>query len=368
MVNLLHISPCSFPELSKEHATKKIWRELAKGFDEYHILARSYDNKFHDYKEDNIFLHLVPKLGRSKSFFFTSLRILKIISKFKIDLILSQCAIMGGFLAVFLSKYNKIPVMVEIHGMEYFRILDGKGFVNKILSSMIRYTFKNATKVRSLSEKMTEMLKERNIKANIVVIPNRVNIELFNMSKKDTTFGEKIKIVSVGRFVWEKAYDVAIKAVINLQKKYNVQLTLIGGGPLKDSYKQLANNYDYIILIDNLPQEEIVSFLNQSDIYIQPSISEGMPRTILEAMAIRLPIIVSDVGAVSGIVQNEINGLLIRPGNLKALENAIEKIIIDGKLREKIAAKGYNDAVTKYEWDNCFKKYRDEINNMISNK
>lgn len=69
---LLHISANTYPPLNeKHHHTKNIWKELAKGFDEYHILARSETNKYSFSKEGNIYLHLVPRVTKkSKIFFF----------------------------------------------------------------------------------------------------------------------------------------------------------------------------------------------------------------------------------------------------------------------------------------------------------
>jgi glycosyltransferase involved in cell wall biosynthesis len=366
MAKLLHLSANEYPPLCQEHSTKKIWRELAKSFDEYHILARSKDNKFHYYSEENIHLHLVPKFGKSRSFFFTSIMMVNIIRKYKIDAILSQCPILGGFIAVLISKFNRIPVMLEIHGMEYFRILDSNNFTNKVLAKMLRFSFRNATKVRSLNKKMTEMLKARRVEANIVVIPNRVDFSIFNMPKKDYNLNKPIKLISVGRFVWEKGYENAIKATINLSKKYDIVLTLIGGGPLHDEYIRLSQESNCINLIGRLQQEELVPMLNSSDIYIQPSLSEGMPRTIIEAMAMKLPVIASDVGAISGVITDRVNGMLIESGNIKALEDAIETLINDHELREKISIKGYNEVKNKYEWNEVFDKYRHEILKMIN--
>jgi glycosyltransferase involved in cell wall biosynthesis len=364
MVKLLHISSNSFPSMEIEHTTKKIWRELATGFDEYHILARSKDNKFHNFQESNIYLHLVPSFFKSKSFIFTSFHMIKVIKKYDINILLSQCPILGGALATFISKMRKIPIMVEIHGLEYFRILDSNKIKNRIASKLIKYSLNNSTKVRSLSSKMTEMLFQRGFKNNIVEIPNRVNLEIFNKPKKDNNLNRRIKIISVGRFVWEKGYDNAINAVINLRKFYDLELILIGGGPLMNEYIKLIGNNEGIKLIEWIAQEDFVPILHDSDIYIQPSISEGMPRSILEAMAIKLPVVASDVGAISGIIDNMINGVLIQPGITSEIEKAIKLLIENDDLRKRIAKSGYLDVINKYEWKRVFEKYKNELLNM----
>lgn len=361
---LLHISSNVFPALDVQHTTKKIWEELSKGFQEYHILARSEDHKFHNYKEGNIYLHLVPNLYKSKTFIFTSFYMIKLIKKYDINILLAQCPILGGALATFISKKTRIPIMVEIHGMEYFKIIDSDKVVNKVASVLMKYSLKNATKIRSLSPKMTEMLIEKDLEYNIVEIPNRVNFNIFNQPKKNNKLNETIKVISVGRFVWEKAYDVAIKAVVNLQNKYDIELTLIGGGPLKNEYKEIINGNTKIKLIEWISQENFVPLLSKSDIYIQPSVSEGMPRSILEAMALKLPVVVSDVGAISGVIRDKKNGLLIQPGDVTELELAIIQLIENQKLRESISNTGYTDVVSKYEWNVVFEKYRNELLSM----
>lgn len=364
MNRLLHISSNSFPPLEVEHTTKKIWRELSVGFDEYHILARSKDNKFHQYQEGNIYLHLVPNLFKAKTFFFTSIYMLKILKKYNINVILSQCPFLGGTLATLISKHKGIPIMVELHGMEYFRLMESKSIINRLASICIKYSLNNATKVRSLSSKMTKMLNDKGIENNIVEIPNRVNLDIFKNTIIKEKLSNPIRIISVGRFVWEKGYENAINVIFNLRKSYKIELTLIGGGPLLTQYNEIIDNREGIQLIEWVSQEEFVPLLQNSDIYIQPSVSEGMPRTILEAMAVGLPVIASDVGAISGIIENNTNGIIVTPNNDLELETAIIKLIENDDLRRRIAECGYNDVINKYEWKSVFQKYRKELLSM----
>ena len=365
MVNLLHISSNQFPPLSEEHSTKKIWRELSKGFNQYHILARSNSNKFESYSEGNIFLHLVPRWGSSKSFFFSSLYMLCIIKKYNINILLSQCPLFGGVTATLISRIKKIPLMVEVHGMIYFSILNSKVFYYKLISLLIKYTFDNATKVRSLSNVMTKMILSSSFKANVVEIPNRVNIGLFFPPKDNNNIVGTIKIISVGRFVWEKAFDVAIEAIKELRTEYEVELILIGGGPLQKKYYEIAKGVSYIKIMGRLKQEDFVPILRSSDIYIQPSLSEGMPRTILEAMAMGLPVISSSVGAIPGILRDNENGLLVKPGDKEDLKRKIELLIKNSVLRRTIACNGYSEVVEKYEWNKVFSQYRNELTSML---
>lgn len=363
MDKLLHISANTYPSLNgKNHHTKNIWEELAKGFDEYHILARSETNSYSYSNEGNIHLHLVPKITqKSKIFFFTSFWMFWIIKKYKITHLLSQCPIVGGFTATLASKFYKIPLMVEIHGEEYFRFLEKNSFIVKVM----KYTFNNANKIRSLNNEMTTKLKKYDIEKNVVEIPNRVNLNIFNKQKKDFSLRNTIKFISVGRFVWEKDYLNLIKILNN--SKISFQLILIGGGPLKKEYEKYIyenNLKDNVTLIDWIEQKDMIETLINSDIYIQSSVSEGMPRTILEAMAMQMPIVSTNVGSIDGVLENKKNAIVINPNKTNELIEAVELLVKDNRLREQIAIQGYKDVVEKYEWNKVFELYRNEIKSM----
>jgi glycosyltransferase involved in cell wall biosynthesis len=142
---------------------------------------------------------------------------------------------------------------------------------------------------------------------------------------------------------------------------------LIGGGPLKNEYeKYISENKinSKITLIDWIEQKDMIDMIVNSDIYIQSSVSEGMPRTILEAMALGMPIISTNVGSIEGVLKNGENAIVINPNKADELVDAIEKLINNDELRKNIALKGYRDVVEKYEWSKVFELYRNEIKNM----
>lgn len=362
---LLHVSPNTFPDIKINHATKKIWVELSKGFDEYHLFARSQDNRYHHYIEDNIHLHLVPTFfKKARFFFFVSFLTLYYAKKYKVTHMIAQCPITTGMAVGITSKLLKVPFMTEIHGMEYLNVMKREDLLGKIANKYLRGVFRHSTKLRSLSSRMTQLINELNIKANVVEIPNRVNFKIFNKPKNDFSIGKKINITSVGRFVPEKGYENLIQSISEISKEYNVHLTLIGGGALKDQYTSLIGNNENIKLISWMTQEEIVEHLRLTDIYVQSSISEGMPRTILEAMAMRLPIISTNVGGILGVLKDEHNAIIINPSSNLEIKEAIKELIKNEDKRFFIANNAYIDAKTKYEWNGIFKVYRKEITSM----
>lgn len=370
MARLLHISGNTYPSLDvKDHHTKRIWKELSKGFDEYHIIARSEDNSYRYSHEGNIHLHLVPRITqKSKVFFFSSFWMFYLIKKYEITHLLAQCPIVGGFTASLASRFYKTPLMVEIHGDVYFKYMKEETLKDKVFSKIVKFTFNNATKIRSLSSAMNSMLINSGIDLEkIKIIPNRVNIDLFQSKKNDYELHDPIRIISIGRFVEQKGYDIAIEAIKELSLKINIELYLIGGGALYKKYEDLAKGFENIKLINWIEQSELKKLLEQSDIYIQPSkpfYGEAMPRTILEAMAMRLPVITTNIAAIPGIIINEVNGLIIDPNSKEQLIEAMEKMLSNIDLRERVALCGYQDILEKYEWNKVFDLYQREILSM----
>ncbi|CAK6476273.1 D-inositol-3-phosphate glycosyltransferase [Peribacillus frigoritolerans] len=371
MSKILHLTPNAYLNLNSNHATKKIWIELSREFEEYHILGRSKDNQFHTYQEGKLFLHLVPGFGRKNlSFAFTSLFLNRLMKKYKINLIMSQCPVLGGFNAIRYGKRHNIPVLMEIHEVFYFKMLSGRGLKNFLSSKAIKYSLNNATMIRALNEEMRNMIIDAGIlNNNISIVHNRVDISLFNKPKGNFEIGEKVKIISVGNFIKTKGHKIAFDALEKLKSKYDIELTLVGGGPLKVEYEEIIKEKNInVVLYDRVPQEKIVELITDSDIYIHPSISEGMPRAILEAMAMRMPIIATSAGTTSGTIINDYNGLLIKPGNIEELSEMLEKMINDSNLRKKLSQNAFLDVLEKFEWNHSFNTYRRLLKDLDEKK
>jgi len=368
MKSLIHISPNVYPPFPAIHHTKKIWKELAQGFDEYHVLARSEGNRGSVSREGNIVLHLLPRLSRkSRSFFLTSFYLLLFVKKHRITHILCQCPLLGGVAAVVARKFWGTPVMVEIHGDVYFRYLQDRTVKYLLPRLLVRFVLRNASKVRSLSSAMTSILAGFGFSHNVVLIPNRVDTTLFDSPKVRFELGSPLTLLGIGRFVEQKGFDIAILALRILRRTVSARLVLVGGGPLHERLTALAGNDGSVELLGWVEQTALRDLMKKADIYIQPSkplLGEAMPRTILEAMAMRLPIVSTRVAAIPGVLVEGENGLLVEPGNPEALAEAILTLVRDEGLRGRIAKRAHADVLEKYEWKSVFAVYLREIETM----
>ena len=365
MTNVLHISANTYPPLNdRNHHTKQIWKELSKGFDEYHIIARSENNSSSYSIEGNIHLHLVPKLtSKSKIFFISSFAMFGIIKKYKISHLLAQCPIIGGFTAVLASKIFKIPLLVEINGRDYIR-WDKNNSLFGIIKFIQNFVFKNCNKIRYPNKDIKNFLCSKNLK-NITFIPHRVKHDLFKKQKKDFVINKStIKIVSIGRFVWEKDYLFLIDSLASLE--IPVELTLIGGGPDSNKYveKNKNNKRIKLILIDWIEQKEMIELVINNDLYIQSSISETGPRTILEAMAMKMPILSSNVGLFPDIVNKYNCGFMYKAHDKCDFLDKLNVLIESENIRSEIANNAYDTSRELYDWEKVFELYRNEIKSM----
>ncbi len=169
----------------------------------------------------------------------------------------------------------------------------------------------------------------------VAVIPNGIPS---NQVKPDSTmlhasvlqFAKKgFSIVAVGRLSIEKGYTYLIQAVAELVKEgYNIRLAILGQGQLQGELEQQVkalNLSDYIFFSGYI--ENARNYLEYFDLLCMPSLTEGLPIVLLEAMDAGVPIIASQVGGIPEAINNGNAGLLVPPGDTSALKAAIINVI-----------------------------------------
>jgi glycosyltransferase involved in cell wall biosynthesis len=171
----------------------------------------------------------------------------------------------------------------------------------------------------------------------VFVIPNAISLELNNnviptpnpeqLTKKDN----QKKAVFAGRLCSEKGiFDLvsAVKKVIKNRK--DITFFILGDGPEKNRLKKSIEDNDLSNFIKLCGfSNNINDYYKSMDFLILPSLSESMPMVILEAFALRKPVIATTVGGIPEIVQDNISGLLVKAGDVQALANAINTLLDD---------------------------------------
>lgn len=176
---------------------------------------------------------------------------------------------------------------------------------------------------------------------NPIVITNSVPTQnlsaykRFNIPSLRDYFGlpkEGFIIICVGRFVHEKGHRYLIDALHLLNVRHNLapMVILIGNGPLLPDITKQINNLGLthqVSIRDFVQHDELLKLISVADIYLQPSLHEGCGLTIMEAMALGIPVIASATGGINELIENGISSILIQPADPGAIADALFSLV-----------------------------------------
>lgn len=366
---LLHVSGNRYPPLPADHHTRRIWQELGKGFDEYHIVARGERLRFTYTVEGNLHLHLLPSFGRRMwVFFFLSWVLPYFVVRYRPTHLLAQCPVLGGLAAAACAKMFRLPLFVELHGAHYFgRERQGWAGVLEFYSyrCLSLFSFAAATRIRSLSEDMSDRfcaVYGEALRSKLCTIPTRVDLSVFNQVKADYTVGEVLRVISVGSFFSRKNHCNLIRDLHLTGIPF--RLVLVGSGPLLSEYRRLSDDLgisENIEIAGKVGHDELKKLLAQSDVYVHYALSEGLPRAILEAMAAGLPVVATRVGFIGGVLQDGDNALVLDAPWAAQLAEAIKRICSSEARRRRLGENARQTIEERFESNMVFEQYRRAI-------
>lgn len=164
----------------------------------------------------------------------------------------------------------------------------------------------------------------------------RFSPDRFSIKKDDGVF----TFVFVGRIVGDKGINKLVDAFVKLHDKHkNTRLVLVGNyehnlDPVSDKTRQLIDTNDGIEACGPKYGDDLLQMYVDADCFVMPSYREGFPNTVLEAGAMGLPSIVTDINGSREIIENEKNGLIVPSKNADALYNAMERMLTDDAARK----------------------------------
>jgi glycosyltransferase involved in cell wall biosynthesis len=148
--------------------------------------------------------------------------------------------------------------------------------------------------------------------------------------------------------------------ILDLEKEQN-QIIYIGRDSFEkgiDILKKIEKNIDgNVIYCTNLPWNETMKKLKKSTILVVPSRMESIPQVIKEAFFLKIPVIATNVGGISELIENEKTGILIQPDNSKLLLNEINKLLKNTDLQEKLFNEAHEFIMKNYTWESLLSKY-----------
>jgi len=278
------------------------------------------------------------------------------------DVIIGQMGCPGGYAAVKLArKYGK-PSIVGLRGSDvtsYLKI--------PILKRQAKWTYLHCDRIVTVSEDLKKQLSYLKINSEKVsVIRNGIN-PIFQitdkaLSRKKLNLPDKPIILFVGYLIPRKGVKYLINAIFKMKRHPDCQLYLIGEGDEEANLKKLTverDMSDRVHFIGEVNQSDMVTWYNAADLFCLPSLREGIPNVMLEALACGIPVVTTDIGDNSKII-NENNGVLVLPEDANLLVKAIEKTLSQKWNREVI-----HQSVAGFNWEKNSNTYFETISRTI---
>jgi glycosyltransferase involved in cell wall biosynthesis len=281
------------------------------------------------------------------------------------DVIITFFGIPSGPVGLAAKTLFGIPYVVSLRGGDVpgFRPYDFKR-MHRILGPLIHLVWKHAGCVVANSRGLKELANKFSPEVPIKVIPNGVNIDEFSPRKRSWKDPE---LLFVGRIVYQKGLDLLIKALSTL-RDLNWQLTIVGDGPYLSVIQALAAELkinDRITFAGWVQKDQIEGYYQKANLFVFPSRHEGMSNALLEAMAMGLPVVASDIAGNDELVVPEKTGLLFEKNDLDALTADMRALIEHPELRRQFGNRSRERISAQYTWNNTARGYLEVCQDLV---
>jgi glycosyltransferase involved in cell wall biosynthesis len=285
-----------------------------------------------------------------------SKRVYAAIRKYPQHLIYSQ-----GLSVWYNIKNIQQRLLVNPHGLEPYQVITLKEKLISIPFKIIfKYIFDHSAVVISLGGTLTSILKTqlKNNDTEVVTIPNGVNASDYNHKEKKFNL-LRLNLLFVARFAHNKGIHILLQAIKELNEEGwedKLVFNLGGKGPLFEHYRNKCN-YKNVNYLGFILDEQLIDLYKKADVFVFPTLFEGMPTVVLEAMSFGLPVIVSNVGATAELVDGE-NGYLIAENSVSQLKAAIIDFYHrDDASKAQLSNASFKKVAERYTWPLIAKQY-----------
>lgn len=299
--------------------------------------------------------------------FIACLKALQLHRKKHYNAIWGMMAVYAGFAAMFFKIFHPnvkyLLTLQEGDPIEYYFKKVG------ILKPLFYKVFTKADYIQCISTYLANWARKMGYQGELKVVPNAVDIKVFTqqfteeeLKKIKNELGKKeddIFLVHTGRSVLKNALDDIIRSLQFLPA--NVKFLVIGTGPDDNKLKQLANDLkveDRVLFQGFYVQRETVNFLKISDIFIRPSLSEGLGNSFLEAMAAEIPVIATPVGGIVDFLfdpkknpDKEPTGLFCNVRDPQSIADCVKIYLQNEELTARIITNAKKMVIAKYDWE-----------------
>jgi glycosyltransferase involved in cell wall biosynthesis len=284
------------------------------------------------------------------------------------DLVWSIMASYAGFASLKYKKRNKkVPFLLTLQeGDSRWDIYKHVWFIWPYFKQI----FKKADKIQAISSYLADWAKGLGAKCDIDVVPNGIVVQKVKIQKKSNDLK---RVITASRIVKKNGLKYLIKAIKKVNDNYSqpVILKIIGDGELREKLQKLVKRLKIndrfviketkkkeVVFEGTVTNKQVYEYLSQADVFVRPSLSEGLGNAFLEAMAMGVPVIATPVGGIPDFLEDGKTGWFCKVKDDKSIAEKI-KYILDEKNKEEVeeVVKNAKKLVEeKYSWDLIAKK------------
>jgi L-malate glycosyltransferase len=355
----------------EELATRYIAEGLAARGHEIHVVTSFDKNISHTSTENGVAVHrIVYKTPRLVSDYHFQARALLALSGIRPDIVVIEMLYIC-ICGLLVKKMLEIPYVVCGHGSDvYLPATWDQRLTRKLRAAALE----TADAITALGPAMQARIRQLwGVKSTI--IPNGVYPTRFaqlNRHEARDVVGLKEEgtfIIYVGALRTVKGVEYLLTAMKSItERDPSVRLLIVGEGAERQKLEGLVRNLGLeraVQFTGRVANEDIPYYLSASDLFVLPSLSEGFPITLLEAMASGLPIVATNVGDISTFVENNVNGFLVEPGRASEIAERVLQLLQDRRLNEYMAQNNLTKAKL-FSWDVATRKTEALLNELTT--
>ena len=278
----------------------------------------------------------------------------------RVDFVQAYFAVPAGWVAWLLKKTRGIPYAVYFGGSDipganpsrYKRIYP-------LITPLLKSIWRGAEFRTVCSEDLARLGNMVDSTSDFLVVPNGVETNRFKPVER--TSNSKVKILFIGRLIPRKGFQRVVRALprVNELTEKPFEIEVVGTGEAQADLDKVASSLgvsELIHYVGTVPYDRLEKSYQYADIFVLTSLSEGMPSVILEAMGCGLPIVASDVGGNNELVEEGVNGYLIKGDDEEKLATDLA-MLIDNDGKRKEMGRISREKAMKYDWSVIMGKY-----------
>ncbi|MDO8870530.1 MAG: glycosyltransferase family 4 protein [Methanobacteriaceae archaeon] len=266
-----------------------------------------------------------------------TIKLIQMVRENDINLIHAHYLSPPGLIGLMTSMITGVPFCVTLHGSDVFLLSS-----NRILRPIFKLILNHALGVFVVSEAVKDKVLELeipNLERKIKITWNGVDTHRFNPQNKGKLRKElgieddEQIILFVGNLVAQKGVKHLLRAKKLMEEPS--KLVIVGGGPLLQEFKGMAEYEGLKSIIFTGPRSDVEELIPDADVIVMPSINESFGIALLEGMASGKPVVATNVGGIPELVNEDV-GILVEPKDPVALAEALDKLLKDPHMREKM--------------------------------